>query len=183
MCSGLPQGQNGLISSFFGQLTVWATLEYPFHKLPMHLRVDIFGLLVPLVWSYVQRASSAVSQLSALGFSCENKPVLGHYPTVPAGIMILAHSLHILGSQTNRARSLLPCDPEHLKAGASVHQPKLPPEQAPCLFSALSPRSPAQRLCCGWLLSTAFFHPELLALSPGTRLNLPLKFRKPGGVE
>lgn len=123
---------------------------------------------------------AAVSQLSALGFNCENKPVLGHYPMVPGGIMILAHSLYILGSQTNRPRSLLPCDPEHLKAGASIHQPKLPPEQAPCLFSALSPCSPVQRLCCGWLLSTAFFHPELLALSPGTRLNLPLKFRKLG---
>lgn len=38
-------------------------------------------------------------------------------------------------------------------------------------------------VCCGWLLSTAFFHPELLALSPGTRLNLPLKFRKLGCME
>lgn len=157
------------------------------HKLPKHWGGEQISLVCWCLWFGAMCRGpaqlllyAAISQLSALGFSCENKPVLGHYPTVPAGIMILAHSLHILGAQTNRARSLLPCDPEHLKAGASVHQPKLPPQQAPCLFSALSPRSPAQRLCCGWLFSTAFFHPVLLAPSPGARLNLPLKFRKPG---
>lgn len=59
-------------------------------------RGSVSSGLVPLVSGSSERASlvfnCAVSQLSALGFNYQNKPVLGHSPLVPAGMMILAVS-------------------------------------------------------------------------------------------
>ena len=50
-------------------------------------------------------------------------------------------------------------------------------------FPALSVPSPGSEAGCGWLGSMALFHLAFLAPSAGTKLKLPLKFRKPGGLE
>lgn len=66
------------------------------------------------------------SQLSALGFSCLNKPVLGHYSMVPAQITIWRFLPLSLAPKQIGPRSLLLCDPEPFKACVYLHHSKLP---------------------------------------------------------
>ena len=91
----------------------------------------------------------AVSQLSALGFNYQNKPVLGRYPMVPARIMILALSPCIPGSQANRPQIF-----------ASVW---------PWAFESLHLLTPAKVTI---ITKTFAYFPALSMLSPGLEAGL-----------